>query len=152
MVEPKISWLVRTVDTNNASDFVEDSDYFAGTYTKQNPFSIEVMVWNNRHGADAVDDLKDFSIVVEFEDLEDSTLLKYMTFVLNDSEILNAVINNNVAELAIPQDIILSGEINDGSTASHNNYLTLKMTLNVPQNKKIKMNDIKTMMLSIGKM
>lgn len=152
MIEPKISWLVRTVDTDNEAEFVENNDYFAGTYTKQNPFGVEVMIWNNRHGAEVVDDLKDFSIVVGFDDLEDSALLKYMTFVLNDSEILNPIINNSTAELVVPEDISLSGELNDGSTTSHNNYLTLKITLDVPQSKKIKMNDIKTMTLSVGKL
>ena len=146
MLEPQITWFVRK---DSKDDYQEDDNFYAGSYNQDEDLTIDFMIWNNRYGKEVCQDLKDFGITVSFDYEEDSSLLQYCQFLLNGTLWLVPVLEGNQATIQIPKEITLSGAMNDGKMTNSDNYLILKMILTVPQNKKLKMNDIKGMTFNL---
>lgn len=147
MQEPKITWFVRRTDSDS---FSKESEFYAGTYNKKENLDLVIQIWNNRYGTTAVKDLEDFGITVSFDDEEDSVLLKYMRFTY-DMSILTPQIVGNQAVVKLPENVVLSGALNDGSEESTDNYISLNMAIILPQSAKVKLNDLKSMTLSVAK-
>lgn len=154
-LDPIITWYVRkaeVADEDNTEIFKENNDYYAGSYTQEDDMGIEFHIWNNRFGKTAVNDLTNFGIVVQFDHEEDSALLQYMQFLLNGSYWLVPEINGNLAKVQMPVDTVISGAANTGEAGTSSNYITVKLVLSVPSDKKLKLNDLKTMTLSISQL
>lgn len=149
LAEPVITWLVRKTDD---TDFTEKDNYYAGNYRPNNGISLELRVWNNRYGSERVQDLEHFGIAMCFDDYEDSALFTYMTFIVNNAEIIEPSVIAGEAVLVIPDNIVLSGAVNDGSATYTANYLSLKIKIEIPSNISIKSNDLKNLSLDIVKL
>ena len=117
-------------------------------YNQTNNIDLEIILWNNRYGLERVEDLKSFAISVTFNTLEDSTLLKYTTLTFNKN-IIYPTINECVATFIVPDDCVLSGEINDGSLDAVDNYAYIELSISVPSVYKLKPNDYKTLSLDV---
>ena len=144
--KPVISWLVRR---DSSTDFKENDDFYAGTFNGST-ISFEMEIWNNRHGTEKVEDLQDFSIEFAFDDLEDASLVNYTSFLIGATQVETPFLNGSVGVLRMPSTIILSGEPNDGTEDSTPNYVRVKMIIDIPEGKQIKMNDLKAMTFSIS--
>lgn len=145
MDAPQISWQIKKLSDSKYSN---KTDYFAGIYTQSSALELELLLWNNRYGTEDVEDLSSFSIDAVFQDMEDSTLLEYLTMNF-DGTMITPSISKNVATFVVPESITIYGEANDGSTAAINNYKHIKLTLDVPSVYKLKANDYKTLSLDI---
>ena len=152
MKNPQITWFVRKPDDPAYSKFTQADSYYAGSYTQGNDMSIEFVIWNNRCGAEQCEDLSDFGISVSFMHLEDSSLLKYCSFIINNAYTIEPVYDGTTAVIQVPSSIVLSGAANDGTLSYNNNYIYLKLIVSIPDNETVKMNDLKTMCLNITKL
>lgn len=148
MDAPQISWQIKKLSDSKYSN---KTDYFAGIYTQSSALELELILWNNRYGTERVEDLSSFSISAIFQDMEDSSLLQYLTMKF-DGVAISPSISKNVATFVIPDGIVIYGEANDGSTAATNNYKYIKLTLDVPSVYKLKTNDYKTLSLDIAEL
>lgn len=143
--DPIITWQIKKyTDT----DYIDNENYFAGTYNKENNLDIELLLWNNRNGSEPVKNLSHFNITLSFEALEDSTLLNYINFYI-DGNLVSGSIDANVITFPVPEKYVLSGQANDGSLQYNDNYLYLNLSLTIPAVYKIKENDLKTMSLDV---
>ena len=138
--KPQITWFIYDKDSKT---YLEEKEYYAGTYNQENDLEVFFMIWNNRYGTTTVEDLRDFSISVSFDDAEDMALLNYCVFMVNNAQYITPTVVGNQSVIKIPESIVLSGAVNDGTEASTDNYMTLKFVLSVPEKIKIKMNDLK---------
>ena len=145
MESPKITWQIKK---KKDSSYKEETYYFAGVYNQTNNIDLEIILWNNRYGLERVEDLKSFAISVTFNTLEDSTLLKYTTLTFNKN-IIYPTINECVATFIVPDDCVLSGEINDGSLDAVDNYAYIELSISVPSVYTLKPNDYKTLSLDV---
>ena len=145
MESPKITWQIKK---RKDSSYKEETDYFAGVYNQKNNIDLEIVLWNNRYGLERVEDLKSFAISVTFNTLEDSTLLKSTTLTFNKN-IIYPTINECVATFIVPDDCVLSGEINDGSLDPVDNYAYIELSISVPSVYTLKPNDYKTLSLDV---
>ena len=145
MDAPQISWQIKKLSDSKYSN---KTDYFAGIYTQSSALELELLLWNNRYGTESVEDLSSFSIDAVFQDMEDSTLLEYLTMNF-DGTMITPSISKNVATFVVPDSVTIYGEANDGSSAATNNYKYIKLTLDVPSVYKLKANDYKTLSLDI---
>ena len=154
-LKPKITWYVRKAVTDKDQTpeiYKENNDFYAGSYTQEEDLAIEFHIWNNRFGKTAVNDLNNFGITVQFDYEEDSALLQYMQFQLNGAYWLATDGIGNIAKVQMQNDIVISGAANTGEESAADNYIPLKLVLTVPKSKKIKLNDLKTMTLSISQL
>ena len=147
--EPQITWFIYD---QTSKKYIENNEYYAGTYNQKNDLEVTFMIWNNRYGTTAVEDLKDFGIAVSFDDEEDCALLKYCAFIINNSRYVTPTVVKNLSVIQVPSEIVLSGEINDGTEANYNNYMLLSFVLSVPEKLKIKMNDLKGLTFDITRL
>lgn len=145
MEQPKISWQIKKMSD---SSYSTKTDYFAGIYTQSSSLELDIILWNNRYGIDTVEDLESFSISAVFQDLEDSSLLEYLTMKI-DGNYITPTISKNAAVFTVPDSVSISGSANDGSTKATDNYIYITLTLNVPSVYKLKTNDYKTLSLDI---
>lgn len=148
MEAPKITWLVRTVDDES---FRKSPEFYAGAYDQEEDLELYIQIWNNRYGKETVKNLSDFGISVTFDKEEDSVFLKYMSFFLGIKE-YDPVVNGNTGVIQLPDTVELSGAVNDGSDENTDNYVILRLVISVPENIRLKMNDLKSMTLGITKL
>lgn len=146
LADPKISWFVKKPAD---AEYKQSADFYAGSYNKEADLIIDFVIWNNKFGTEKVKDLSSFGIVVGFDEVEDSTLLKYCSFELNEKEIIKASIDGVSATIPMPPGFSLSGAVNDGSDKFTDNYLALKVLLSIPAGTKVKANDLKTMSFDV---
>ena len=129
MESPKITWQIKK---RKDSSYKEETDYFAGVYNQKNNIDLEIVLWNNRYGLERVEDLKSFAISVTF-----------------NKNIIHPTINECVATFIVPDDCVLSGEINDGSLDAVDNYAYIELSISVPSVYALKPNDYKTLSLDV---
>lgn len=144
---PLITYSAKISSDDN---FIDGEEIYGGTYTKINPVSVDVRIWNNKYGEADVDDLKDFSINLFFADLEDSVLLKYLKIVYNNIQELPVEIRDNVAIVTFFNSVKLSGKANDGKDTDTENYINLRITFDATQdNIQLKTRDVKSLLIEI---
>ncbi len=124
-------------------------EIYGGTYTRNNPVSIDLRIWNNKYGLAEVSALENFAINFYFGDFEDSSLLKYLTVVYNETQELPLEIKDNVACATFFDSVSLSGAPNNGNDSDRDNYIDLKITFNTNDDIQLKSQDIKTLFTEI---
>ena len=60
--------------------------------------------------------------------------------------------NGDTAVVKFPENVVLAGTANDGSDENTDNYVVVQMTIDIPENVNLKMNDLKTMTFNITKL
>jgi len=147
MEEPKITWLVKASDENY---FAPTQDKFLGTHTPNDPLEISVQLWNNRLGAKDVEDLKNFTISLRFQNEEDSSLLRYCSAQAANGEKIELHHLGSHSVLKISPDFVLSGAANNGVTSENkDNFLEFTLIFQSPTGAQIKENDLKSLILEV---
>lgn len=146
MDNPKISWKVYS---QNAQDYEDNNDFFAGTYKTGETMSIDMMIWNNKNGLFRVKDVENFVISVSFHCLEDTTLLKFLTGEIDNTIVSPTIVGDTMAVFPAPAGKIISGKANDGSIKNTENFIKFKLYLSVPDKYVVKANDLKTITLDV---
>ena len=145
----KLQWYVRkTTETK----FFPRDEVFAGTYNGSEPLRISTRLWNNRYGETSVDSLENFNIKIYFDNDEDQTLLKYCTVIINEKEQIPLEITNKYGLIVMDQDTSVSGAANNGvEEENKENYLTIDLSFDVPEEIRLKEQDIKNIYFEIIK-
>ena len=141
MANPIISWYVKEQES-----FIQEDEYYLGSFTSDSEINITVQVWNNRYGSKSVDNITDARLAIYFDTIEDSSLLEYCTISVNDSVYgaLETELQRGIFSIGE-----LSGNYNDGSEQAPNdiNFKNIKIKFsNFPGNLK---NGLKNMFLDI---
>lgn len=147
MTLPIITYSARISDSGT---YYDQDEIYGGTYTKNDPVSVDIQIWNNKFGLTEVQDLENFAINFYFSDLEDSTLLKYLKVVYNDTEDMILDIKDNVACATFFNSVVIKGTPNNGNESDTDNYIKLKVTFDATDdNIQLKSNDIKSLFVEI---
>lgn len=146
MQGPKISWLVKKY---NETSYSSNDNYYCGSVSGGTSLSIDFRIWNNRYGLEKVENLSNFNIAIKFYDIEDSTFLDYITVILNNNITLtlNKIGDSLIAIL--PDGFTLSGNVNDGSEQFNDNYMSIRLVIEIPSGVRLKPNDIKNLNLDV---
>ena len=146
MASPKITWYTKLVEDD---EFEAGQQFYAGTYTDDNPIMLEIHLWNNRYGATDVDDLKDFELEFYFDKEEDSKLLDYCSIAVKGKEetTFRKVGNRGIVQFSTP--ITISGKKNDGDPETDTeNYIALTFKFSA-YGKNLKENDLKSLFMEV---
>jgi hypothetical protein len=141
MTNPIISWFIKEQDS-----YVQEDEYYLGSFNKDSEINVFVQVWNNRYGSKDVDSIDDARLAIYFDTLEDSSLLQYCTISVNDTYYSAPEIELQRAIFSIGK---LSGNYNDGTdqVINQDNFKNIKLKFsNFPGNLK---NGLKNMYLDI---
>ena len=76
MNTPIISWYIKE---NN--DYIQDQEYYLGSYNPDSEISLQVQVWNNRYNQSEVSSINDARFVIYFENIEDMNELDIIEMV-----------------------------------------------------------------------
>lgn len=128
------------------TDYIQDSEYYLGSFNPESIINLNVQVWNNKYGQKTVDSLDNARLVIYFESIEDSALLKYCSISVNNDSPIEPTIELNKIIVEIGR---LSGEPNNGVTNDKNrvNYKNIQIQFKgLPSNLR---NGLKNMFLDI---
>lgn len=145
MDEPKISWYIKNIN----NDYTETDTVYAGSYTQENPLTVDFRIWNNRYGKKDISSVGNLKLNIYFSDYEDSAILPYITVSTNKSQ-ANMTISNNVATASFLDTIKLDGKANDGTDKNNpENYIDLELKIDVPKDVSLKMHDLKNLIIEV---
>lgn len=146
-MEPIITYSVKVSESEKYQD---SFDVYGGTYTPQSPVVIDMQIWNNKYGLESVDDLEDFVLNFYFENIEDSVLLEYIQVEQGGVQLLPTTIVDRIATVNFLDKVILRGKANDGGQENIDNYVSLKITFDIPDKTvSLKNLDIKSLYFEI---
>ena len=114
MENAKITWYIK-----EDNDYVQDNDYYLGSYSPNSNLSFDVQVWNNRYGTTKVGDIVDARLAIYFDSTEDNILLDYC-YVSVGGEAVGKVpvkFGKGIVDLGT-----LLGSTNDGQETLENSY------------------------------
>lgn len=123
MKEPQISWYI---NENNSINLI-DGEHYAGAYSPSNIEAVfEMQVWNNRWGTEDISDIENPILVLMFNTIEDSALLKYCQVRVDNNPFKELEVLEDRATLPLGRP--LSGKSNKGTSMNSNNYsqITIK--------------------------
>lgn len=118
MKGPQISWFIKEPD-NTLAPYQE---YYAGSYRPSESMFIQVQVWNNRWGQEKVENAIGARLSIFFDTIEDSAILNLCSVKIDGEDYKNLIIEGNKGYVDIGT---LSGNMNDGSINSIDNYLNV---------------------------
>lgn len=116
-----INWYIQE---NN--DYVQDSDFYLGTFTSDSTIQIVLQVWNNRYGSTELESIENARLALSFDSLEDSALLNYCTVICeNSKKQIDIEAGRGIIEIGM-----LSGQPNDGTDTAKNkdNFKNINIT------------------------
>lgn len=118
---PNISWHIY-----EDSDYVQDPEYYLGSFNPESTITLDVQIWNNRYGQKTIQSLSDARLCIYFENIEDSSLLKYCSISINNDSPIIPEVELNKTSTSIG---MLSGEPNNGVANDKNrvNYKNVKI-------------------------
>ena len=141
MNQPSISWYIKEDD-----DYIQDNDYYLGSFSSSSDILMKIQVWNNRYGNESVEDIENARLSIYFDTVEDSSLLQYCTISINNDEFIKPEIYLNRATINIGT---LLGTFNSGMDNEKNidDYKNIIVKFsNMPTNLK---NGLKNLFLDI---
>jgi len=144
MDKPKITYHVLNTDIYSKQDSV-----YAGTYTGDKALNINLRIWNNFRGTEAVEDLEDFSLVLHFLTEEDNALLQYISLSITDEIEIPCIIEENTVVGTFVDPVALSGQANTGSDTYTGNYINITVSFNAGAGAYLKDHDLKSLVLEI---
>ena len=145
MSNPNITWYTR----QNSDAYQADSEFYAGTYTKEKALAVDMQIWNNRWGVNDVDDIENAVVVFYFETIEDSSLLKNCVITLGGNDQLTTTVKNNRGFVVLNRNI--DGKKNNGDDANvdnTNNFVNITFSFSAA-NYILKENDIKNLYFEV---
>lgn len=145
----KLQWYIKKTTEKKYSP---RNEVFAGTYNGFEPLKISARLWNNRYGEESVDDLRNFNLKLYFDTDEDQVLLNYCNVIINEKEQIPLTITSKYGIVALGSDIFISGAANNGiEEENKENYLTVDLTFDAPEDVRLKEQDIKNIYFEIIK-
>ena len=145
MDKPKITYHI----LDSTDSYIQKYNTYMGTYTGDEPLTVNFRIWNNFRGTTDVADLGNFNLVVRFLAAEDNMLLQYISLsVTNDIEI-PCVVEDNALVGTFFQPVTLSGQANTGADEYTANYINITVTFDAP-GIYLKDHDLKSMVLDIA--
>lgn len=146
MDNAKISWYTKILEEDN---YDLRNDVYIGTYDGVAPLSLKIQLWNNRYGKTDVKNLSDFYLSLIFDNVEDRTLFKYCTVILNDSDIISPEVIGDIAVIKFPNPVTLKGTKNNGDPITNKkNYINLEFRFDAGD-KKLKEDDLKSLYIKV---
>lgn len=141
MKNPKITWYM--LEDN---DYIQDNEFFLGSFSPDTEIRLTAQVWNNRYGKTNVDSIPNARLAVYFESVEDSMLLNYCSVSIDGNSLskIPVMFNKGIVDIGL-----LSGSSNNGVDSVDNVYNFKTITLSFkgfPSNLR---NGIKNMFLDI---
>lgn len=103
------------------------SEKYIGSFNTTDTFNIKLRVWNNRWGTQACDDMKNVQLILQFENIEDASLLNFMKATIDS--IYNKTIDVYGNKGYINTERNLSGNINNGGEEYVNNYIDIELKI-----------------------
>ena len=141
MKNPKITWYIE-----EDNDYIQDNEYYLGSFSPDTEINLKVQVWNNRYGKSNVDSITNARLAIYFDSVEDSMLLNYCSVTVGDSNYskVPVMFNKGIIDIGL-----LSGNSNNGLDSTDNIYNFKNISISFkgfPSNLK---NGIKNMYLDI---
>ena len=144
MEKPKITYHVLETDDT----YVSKNNTYIGTYTGDEPLSVNLRIWNNYRGTEDVEDLTDFNLVLRFLTEEDNKLLPYIALSVTNQIEIPCIVENNALVGTFFDPVVLSGQANTGSDEYVTNYVNITITFHAPD-AYLKDHDLKSLVLDI---
>lgn len=138
---PNITWHIK-----EDVDYVQEPEYYLGSFNSESTIELQIQVWNNKYGQKSIDSIENARLAIYFESIEDSILFNYCTVSVEEGSPIKPTIELNKVVVSIGE---LSGEPNNGIANDKNriNYKNVKISFkDFPKNLK---NGIKNMFLDI---
>jgi hypothetical protein len=137
----KITWYILEDE-----EYIQDDEYYLGSFSPDSEIQLKVQVWNNRYGKNNVESIPNARLAVYFDSIEDSMLLEYCTVSINDNNLtkIPVMFGKGIIDIGL-----LSGNSNNGMDIIDNTYNFKNITISFkgfPTNLK---NGIKNMFLDI---
>lgn len=137
----KITWYILEDE-----EYIQDDEYYLGSFSPDSEIQLKVQVWNNRYGKNNVESISNARLAIYFDSIEDSMLLEYCTVSINDNNFtkIPAMFGKGIIDIGL-----LSGNSNNGMDIIDNIYNFKNITVSFkgfPTNLK---NGIKNMFLDI---
>lgn len=114
MEKAKITWYIL-----DNGDYIQDDEYYCGSYDMYSEITINAQVWNNRYGKNSVESINNSRLAIYFDTLEDSMLLNYCYVSINNEGYSKV---NTISEKGIVEIGSLSGNSNNGLDDIDNSY------------------------------
>lgn len=137
----KITWYILEDE-----EYIQDDEYYLGSFSPDSEIQLKVQVWNNRYGKNNVESIPNARLAVYFDSIEDSMLLEYCTVSINDNNFtkIPVMFGKGIIDIGL-----LSGNSNNGMDIIDNIYNFKNISISFkgfPTNLK---NGIKNMFLDI---
>lgn len=137
----KITWYILEDE-----EYIQDDEYYLGSFSPDSEIQLKVQVWNNRYGKNNVESIPNARLAIYFDSIEDSMLLEYCTVSINDNNLtkIPVMFGKGIIDIGL-----LSGNSNNGMDIIDNTYNFKNITISFkgfPTNLK---NGIKNMFLDI---
>jgi hypothetical protein len=141
MNQSSISWYIKEDE-----DYIQDNDYYLGSFSPSSDIVLNIQVWNNRYGNESVDNIENARLSIYFDTVEDSSLLQYCSISVNGEDFVEPTIYLNRGTVEIGN---LYGTYNNGleDIINADNYKDISIKFsNLPTNLK---NGLKNLFLDI---
>lgn len=145
MEKPIITYHVLNTDQTYSK---QDSVY-AGTYTGNEALTVNFRIWNNYKGAEDVEDLQNFNLVLRFLTEEDNVLLKYISLAITDEIEIPVIVEDDALVGTFVDPVVLSGRANTGSDQYTGNYVNITVSFQAGVDAYLKDHDLKSLVLEI---
>lgn len=137
----KITWYILEDE-----EYIQDDEYYLGSFSPDSEIQLKVQVWNNRYGRNNVESIPNARLAIYFDSIEDSMLLEYCTVSINDNNFtkIPVMFGKGIIDIGL-----LSGNSNNGMDIIDNIYNFKNISIlfkGFPTNLK---NGIKNMFLDI---
>lgn len=137
----KITWYILEDE-----EYIQDDEYYLGSFSPDSEIQLKVQVWNNRYGRNNVESIPNARLAIYFDSIEDSMLLEYCTVSINDNNFtkIPVMFGKGIIDIGL-----LSGNSNNGMDIIDNIYNFKNISISFkgfPTNLK---NGIKNMFLDI---
>lgn len=109
-----ITWHIKEND-----GYVQDEEYYLGSFNSETSITLEVQVWNNRYGQKTIDSIDNARLAIYFENMEDSILFNYCSIEVEYGSPEKPTIELNKVAYPIGK---LSGEMNNGISNDQNRH------------------------------
>lgn len=104
-----------------------DSEKYIGSFAATTMFDVKIRIWNNRWGTEACDDIEDLQLILQFESIEDSSILNFIHVTVDGIYSKTMDVCGNKGYISTGRR--LSGNINDGGEAYVNNYIDVELKI-----------------------
>lgn len=100
---------------------------YLGSFDTTQMFNIKIRIWNNRWGTEACEDIEELQLMLQFESIEDSSILNFMSVKIDSIYDKTIDIYGNKGYINTGRS--LSGSPNNGREEYVNNYIDVEFKI-----------------------